>query len=112
MTLNNYKLCTLCDKTISLSNWSHHIKTKKHKNEPEKDFKNLSHKICSKCNLSLSKENFSEDKWNKYGLSSYCKLCRNNYSSELVMYENCRSGSTKRPHFFFIDSCSETPDKQ
>ncbi len=79
MDLNNYKLCTLCDKTISLSNWSHHIKTQRHKTEPGKHIKNLSHKICSKCNLSLPKENYFEDKWNKCGLKSYYKLCANNY---------------------------------
>jgi hypothetical protein len=82
MDSNNYKLCTLCDKTISLSNWSHHIKTKKHKTEPEKLIKNLSHKICSKCNLSLSKENYFED---KCGLKSYYKLCANNYRRERVV---------------------------
>ncbi len=27
--------------------------------------------ICSKCNLSLTKENYFEDKWNKFGLKSY-----------------------------------------
>jgi hypothetical protein len=83
MTLNNYKLCTLCDKTISLSNCSHHIKTKRHRTEPEKDFKNLSHKICSKCNLSYSKENFFEDKWNQ----SYCKVCQKLILKSLQLYE-------------------------
>jgi uncharacterized CHY-type Zn-finger protein len=43
-----------------------HEKTKLH-------IKNLSIMICSKCNRSLTKENYFEDKWNKFGLKSYCK---------------------------------------
>ncbi len=29
----NKKFCDVCTKFISLPNWSHHIKTKKHKNK-------------------------------------------------------------------------------
>jgi hypothetical protein len=31
----NIKFCDVCTKSISLPNWSHHIKTKKHKNKEE-----------------------------------------------------------------------------
>ncbi len=40
-----------------------HEKTKLH-------IKNLSYIICSKCNLSLTKENYFKDKWNKCGIKS------------------------------------------
>jgi hypothetical protein len=32
-------------------------------------------KICPKCKLELSEENFSKDKSNKNGLQSWCKDC-------------------------------------
>jgi hypothetical protein len=103
MTLNNYKLCTLCDKTISLSNWSHHIKTKSIKHDQKRISKTY-HNICSKCNLSLSKQNLFEDKWNKYGLSSYCKLCRNDYRRELVICENCQTSHTRNSYYKHLKS--------
>ncbi len=49
-----------------------HEKTKLH-------IKNLSYIICSKCNLSLTKENYFKDKWNKITIS---KECQKNYKRE------------------------------
>lgn len=36
------------------------------------------HKICTGCNETLLKTNFYKDKYNKQGLSSKCKKCKNN----------------------------------
>lgn len=37
----------------------------------------MSDKVCSKCRLILSKDQFVKDKTEKSGLTSHCKKCRN-----------------------------------
>ena len=83
---SNKKLCDVCNKSISLTNWSHHIRTNKHKKKsipivendtnpivitlPEKTKKQLESLInkakcinqyyCEKCEKWVSKSNKSK----------------------------------------------------
>ncbi len=53
------------------------------------------HMICSKSNLSLTKENYFEEKLNKFGLKSYCKGCQKIYKRERVICKVCNSANTR-----------------
>lgn len=39
-------------------------------------------KTCTKCKFSLPHDSFCKDKSNKDGLTSWCKICRNNHNKE------------------------------
>ena len=52
----------------------------------------------------MSKENFFEDKWNKYSLSSYCKQYKNDYRRELVVCENCQTSHTRNSYYRHLKS--------
>jgi len=59
MERNNKIRCDICNKEISKSNWSKHIKTKKHINNNETyEVENRIQKHCGICNILLSENEF------------------------------------------------------
>ena len=59
MKRNNRKRCDICNKEISKSNWSKHIKTKKHINNNETyEIENQIQKHSGICNILVSKNEF------------------------------------------------------
>jgi len=77
-------------------------------------------KICSKCELSKSIEDFNKDKSRKDGLFPQCKVCK--YSGSKIFYENNKEVILSKQQVYYlhnreaildrINISSDTPEKK
>ncbi len=88
--------CTSCNKSITSSNWSRHIKTKQHISYDSQ--------VCLKSNVSKSKIYFHKDKQNVSGLKSYSKECQNKYKTENIECEVFSIVTTRNYYYRHLKS--------
>ncbi len=78
MERNNSKRCHLCNVEISKSNWSKHIKTKKHLDNIRRNESPGDEKHCRICNVLIR-----EDEWNNHIKSRFHKKNRKLFRKNL-----------------------------